>query len=277
VTRAVVSVLPGRVEAAARDRAARKPTGNMAAYECVITGKVLHHRSNREDNAEALRLVTRATELDPKYAHAHAWRACILGQQWIYGWCQDMDATEQEIMRELAVALAIDENDSDVHRILAAIHITRNQHEQAAYHQDRALALNPNDDLIVVQQGELLTWLGQAVEGIEWIKKAMRLNPFHPERFWSHLARAQFVARRYDDALQSMQHVTAPNRLHLANIAACHALKGDQAAADTLVRQVLAQNPGFSVGKEVLPTLHYKKESDLEHHREGLLKAGLPR
>jgi adenylate cyclase len=276
VTRAVVAVLPGRVEAAARDRAARKPTGNMAAYECVITGKVLHHRSNREDNAEALRLVTRAIELDPKYAHAHAWRACTLAQQWTYGWCADMKATEDELRREAMAALALDENDSDVHRIQAALHLTRDEHDQAAYHQDRALALNPNDDLIVVQQGELLTWLGQAAEGIEWIKKAMRLNPFHPERFWSHLARAQFVARRYDDALQSMQHVTAPNRLHLANIAACHALKGDQAAAGTLVRQVLAQNPDFRIGKDVLPTLHYKKESDLEHHREGLLKAGLP-
>jgi adenylate cyclase len=126
----------------------------------------------------------------------------------------------------------------------------------------------------VVQQGELLTWLGQAEEGIEWIRKAMRLNPFHPERFWSHLARAQFVARRYDEALQSMQHVTAPNRLQQANIAATHALKGDAAAAGALMRQVLAQDPDFRIGKDFLPTVHYKKESDLEHHRDGLLKAG---
>ena len=33
------------------------------------------------------------------------------------------------------------------------------------YHQRRALSLNPNDDLIVVQQGEILTWLGQAGRG----------------------------------------------------------------------------------------------------------------
>src|SRR5919201_444955 len=45
VTSAVASILPGRVEAASRDRAARKPTHNMAAYECVLAAKVLHHRS----------------------------------------------------------------------------------------------------------------------------------------------------------------------------------------------------------------------------------------
>jgi hypothetical protein len=46
--------------------------------------------------------------------------------------------------------------------------------------------------LVVVQQGELLTWLGRPEEGIDWIRKAMRLNPHHPERFWSHLGRAYF-------------------------------------------------------------------------------------
>ena len=28
----------------------------------------------------------------------------------------------------------------------------------------------------------------------------MRLNPYHPERFWSHLGRAYFAAKRYDEA-----------------------------------------------------------------------------
>jgi adenylate cyclase len=36
----------------------------------------------------------------------------------------------------------------------------------------------------VVQQGEI-PWLGEAEEGIEWIRKAMKFNPYHPERFWS--------------------------------------------------------------------------------------------
>ena len=47
-----------------------------------------------------------------------------------------------------------------------------NEHDKAAYHQSRALELNPNSDLIVVQQGELLTWLGRPTEGIEWIRRA---------------------------------------------------------------------------------------------------------
>jgi adenylate cyclase len=274
MTKAIVAVLPGRVEAATRDRAARKPTQNMAAYECVVAGKVLHHRSTPEDNAEALRLVSRAVELDPKYAHAHAWKACILGQRWTYGWCEDIGTTEKEIARELEVALALDDNDSDVHRILAALHLTRNEHDKAAYHQQRALSLNPNDDLIVVQQGEMLTWLGQPEEGIEWIRKAMRLNPFHSDRFWSHLGRAYFGARRYAEAVEAVQRIAAPTFLHHAFLAACQAQLGDAAAAESDVCAVLKEKPRFRIDTNYLPLLHYKRAADLAHARDSLRKAG---
>ena len=276
VTSAIVATLPGRMEAAARDRAARKPTGNMAAYECVLEAKVLHHRSNREDNARAVELIGRAIELDPQYAHAHAWHACILGQQWGYGWCEDREATQAMIEREAEVALGLDQNDSDVHRILAAVGVVRNDLDKAVFHQQRALALNPNDDLIVVQQGEVLTWLGQAEEGIDWIRKAMRLNPYHPERFWFHLARAQFVARRYADAIASLRHITTPDGLHHALLAACYARLGNTPSASAHAAEVLKRVPRFTIREHCLPILHYRRESDLEHHRDSLAMAGLP-
>jgi hypothetical protein len=47
-------------------------------------------------------------------------------------------------------------NDSDVHCVLAAVNLSiHRDHDKALHHQDRALALNPNDNLIVVQQGEV--------------------------------------------------------------------------------------------------------------------------
>jgi hypothetical protein len=72
---------------------------------------------------------------------------------------------------------------------------------------ERALSLNPNSVIIVVQQGKLLTWLGRPAEGTEWTHRAMRLNPYHPQRFWSHLGRAQYTARLYADAIRSFRQV----------------------------------------------------------------------
>jgi adenylate cyclase len=236
---------------------------------------VLHHRATKQDNAEALRLLDRAIELDPKNAHAHAWKACTLGQSWVYGFCADPDATFVAVAEELQTALALDDHDSDVHRILAALNLAQNDHDKAVYHQQRALSLNPNDDLIVVQQGELLTWLGQPEEGIPWIQKAMRLNPFHPERFWSHLGRAYFVARRYADAVAAFSRISAPDQFHRAFLAACHARLGDAEAAAEQAREVVKRAPSFSVSSYA-STLHYRQPGDLAHHRESLLLAGLP-
>jgi adenylate cyclase len=142
VAASIVSTLSGRLEAVVQERAIRKPTDNMAAYECVLAAKVLHHRSTREDNEKAQVLINRAIALDPNYAHAHAWRACILGQCWVYSWCEDRDATQDAVVAELQVALGIDDRDADVHRILAAVNIIRGDIEAAVYHQERALSLN---------------------------------------------------------------------------------------------------------------------------------------
>jgi adenylate cyclase len=274
VTAAIVATLPGRVEQATHDRAERKPTDSMAAYELVLAGKVLHHRSTPEANAEALRLLERAIALDPKYAHAHAWKACVLGQTWVNGWCEDRDATWSRVVEQLQIALGLDDNDSDVHRILAAVSLASDDHDKAMYHQERGLALNPNNDLILVQQGELLTWLGRADEGIEWIQKAMRLNPYHPERFWGHLGRAYFVARRYAEAIEAFMRITRPDATQHAFLAAAHAQQGDAAAARAHATEVRTRDPAFSIETYLL-TLHYKRPDDLEHHRAALLKAGL--
>ena len=275
MTRAIVATLAGRVEAATHDRAKRKPTDNMAAYECVLAAKVLHHRSNRDDNAEAQHLLDRALALDPNYAHAHAWKACVLGQMWVYNWCADRDTTFQQVARELEITLALDDNDGDVHRILAALNLNRDEHDKAAYHQQRALALKPNYDLVVVQQGELLTWLGQPDEGIDWIKKAMRLNPYHPERFWGHLGRACYCAEKYAEAAEAFSRITRPDHTHHAFLAATFAQMGNAVAAAAHAAEVLKREPTFSVA-DYLTTQHYKREADRLRHETGLLKAGLP-
>ena len=274
VTAAIVATLPGRVEAAQRERITRKPPSSMAAYELVLAAKVRHHRSNREENEEAQKLIGRAVALDPEYAHAHAWRGCILGQAWVYGWCEDKDATFAEVVSELETALALDDNDADVHRILCAINVTRNDLNKARYHQERALSLNPNYDLVVVQMGELLTWFGRPEEGIEWILKAMKLNPHHPERFWSHLGRAQFTARQYAEAVESFMHISKMDVPQHAFVAASYGWLGDRTAAEAHVARIRALDPAFDL-ETFLGTMHYAEEADLAHLRDGLVKAGI--
>ena len=81
--------------------------------------KLLHHRSNRADNAEALRLLDRADRARSRLCA----RARLEGLHARPGlglsWCADRDATGAALTQELHTAQALDDNDSDVHRILA--------------------------------------------------------------------------------------------------------------------------------------------------------------
>lgn len=275
ITAAIVATLPGRIEALQQDQAARKKPGSLAAYECVLMAKVLHHRSCREDNAKALDLVNRAIALDPEYAHAHVWRACILAQGWGYGWCEDKDATFALVQEASQRAAQFDDNDADIHRVLAAIDIMDHKFTRSRYHQERALMLNPNYDLVVVQMGELHTWCGDAAKGVEWITKAMRLNPHHPLRFWSHLGKAHFTGKDYRAALQAFEHLPSMDAAQHAFVTACHGwLQDDQAAASQL-EQLHDQDPNFNM-EALLATLHYQNTADLQHLCAGLQKAGWP-
>ena len=153
--------------------------------------------------------------------------------------------------------------------------MTLRQYEQAETHNDKALTLNPNDPRIVAQKGELLTWLGRPDEAVEWIEKAMRLDPFAADG-WAHLlGRAFYSSRRYADALTAFQRIPVPQFAHHAFMAACSALAGNDQSAQSHTQAVLGLKEDFTV-ESFVASLPYKDVADREHCREGMLKAGLP-
>ena len=86
VARAIVAVLPGRVEKAVAERGQRKPTDNMKAYEFVLRGTMHWTRLNAEMmawNGDALNMLGRheegrnlileAMRLDPLHPPLYDW------------------------------------------------------------------------------------------------------------------------------------------------------------------------------------------------------------
>ena len=103
----------------------------------------------------------------------------------------------------------------------------------------------------------------------------MRLNPYHPERFWSHLGRACYSAEKYAEAAEAFSRITRPDHTHHAFLAATFAQMGNAVAATAHAAEVIKRMPEFSVAAS-LATQHYKFEADRKRHEAGLLKAGLP-
>jgi len=103
----------------------------------------------------------------------------------------------------------------------------------------------------------------------------MRLNPYHPERFWSHLGRACYCAEKYAEAAEAFSRITRPDYTHHAFLAATFAQMGNGIAAAAHAAEVLKREPKFSVAI-YLNTQHYKREADRKRHEAGLMVAGLP-
>ena len=65
MTASVVGAIAPKLEQAEIERAKRKPTESLDAYDYFLRGMASVHLGTRQDNDEALRLFYRAIELDP--------------------------------------------------------------------------------------------------------------------------------------------------------------------------------------------------------------------
>ena len=73
VTASVVGAIAPKLEQAVIERAKRKPTESLDAYDYFLRGMANVHQWSKEATAEALRLFYRAIEIDPDFAPLMAW------------------------------------------------------------------------------------------------------------------------------------------------------------------------------------------------------------
>jgi adenylate cyclase len=267
ITSTLVSTVAGRVEAARLTHARKAPPERLDAYDFLLRGKDHHHRYTAEDCQVCMEMFERAIECDPGYAVAHAWLACGLGQARAF---ELDDANKLNDLSQVAAetGLGLDENDSECHRILAQINLDHGNIKRALRHQERSLFLNPNDDRTVCAMGEILAFAGRAEEAEQWVMKSMRLNPYHPPRYWTHLARAFFHQQRYEEAREALEHVGKSRIDDLAYRVAASAALEDTDAVVLHVTQLLEEFPDFT------PTRFVKSQPyEDEAYRQALLES----
>ena len=273
ISSTIASTLAGRVEAARLAKARRAPAERLAAYDFVLRGKDHHHRFTPEDCRICIEMFERAIERDPDYAVAYAWLACGIGQAMVF----KLDEHSALVARSEAACergLELDENEAECHRVLAQVRLTRGNLRGAVSHQERALVLNPNDDRSVCSMGELLAYCGRHDEAEEWVRKSMRLNPYHPERYWTHLARPLFHLDRCDESLDALDRIS---RLrgddHLYRIASNARLGRKQAARSSIddMRKAVPDLDPVSLAR----SMPFERESDRQSILDALAAAGM--
>jgi adenylate cyclase len=273
ITRRIVAMLPARMEAAELEHARRKPAANLGAYDFLLRAKYLHHRGSAEENAEALRCLEQALALDAENAQIHAWIACTYGQAFVRGYLPVADA--QAKLRAAALRAAeVNADDSDSQRILCEIALIDGDLERAVGHHEQAFSINPNDPIIVAQRCDIRLLQGLIEESLDWGQQVLALDPSCQLR-WHYIGMTHYALTRYSDAVAAFRRHPSLRAAQLGNLAACHARLGETARGRELAGEVVRSAPGYRVS-EYLKTRPYLRSEDLEHHRAGLLAAGLP-
>ena len=200
----VVTAVTPKMEQAEIERARRKPTANLQAYDYYLRGLACVHRERMETNNEALEQFYKAIARDPEFASAYAVATWCYSRRQRNGWMLDPAKERVEAMRLAARAAELGANNALALSVAAnAYALIGREVEVAAQLIDRALQLNPNLALAWYCSGWIQVYLGEAELGIEHTLRAMRLSPFDPlyHGMEGAVALAHFIAGRYDEAV----------------------------------------------------------------------------
>ncbi|OAP36812.1 CadC-family transcriptional regulator [Sinorhizobium glycinis] len=277
----VVGAISPQLERAEIERAKRKPTESLDAYDYYLRGMAKLHNGTREAIEAALPLFYKAAELDPEFASAYAMAAWCHFWRKLNGWMIDRprEIAEGARLARMAVELGRDDAVALTRGGHALAHLTGDLDGGIAL-IDRAVLLNPNLAPAWYLGGALRALRGETDAAIEHLAHAVRLSPLDPEMFRMQvgMALAHFFAGRFDSASDCAEKALGnlPSLLPaIALAAASHALAGRTEKAKQAMHGLTALDPSLRVSnlKDWLP-IH--RPEDLARFREGLRLAGLP-
>jgi adenylate cyclase len=278
VTRTIVATLPGRLEGEYAERARRKPTASMTAYDNLLRGHMHCHRYTRDDNAEAQRMYRKAIELDPNLAQAHAWLAWTyhMGHYFVWETHDSTDLAAESINR----ALALDEDDSFIRTVYAYTLRRDGRPDEAEMQFEKAVELNPNDAIATAWLAEFLVARGRSAEALQWVEKAIRRDPYHVDWYCIIQGEALYCLRDYEGAVRAIRQARlSDNYWGNALLAAACAQIDRMEEARTAAQRVVNFREEAQMSGRPLPfsdlEFDFTDGADLDHFRDGLRKAGL--
>src|SRR5262245_25481508 len=281
VTAKVVGAIAPRLERAEIERAKRKPTESLDAYDFYLRGLANFYKWTREANEEALRLYYKAIALDPDFRSAYAAAAVCFTSRIGFGWIADRDKEFAEAKRLARRAVQSDRDDASALSAAGLALAGAGELDDGAAFLDRALLINPNLAVGWSVGGWVKIWLGEPDRAIERFAHAMRLSPIDPIIFFAQegMAHAHFFAGRHHEAVSwaKMALRELPDSHTGLRIAAAScALAGHDEEARRLTVRLLEIDPALRSShlRNVLGP--YRHPEHPEKYASALRMAGVP-
>jgi len=283
VTESVVGAITRQLEQAEIERAKRKPTNRLDAYDYFLRAMASAHRITQDGTGDALELFAKAIELDNDFAAPYGAAAFCYAVRKICGWTANraQEMAETTRLARLAAQLGKDDAVALAFGGLALGYVAGDL-EGALALVDRALSLNPNLATAWYASGTVRAFRGGEPDvAIEHLRRAMRLSPRDPLMFTMQgvTAFAHFFAGRYEEATSWAEKAfwERPNILATLRVAAAsYALAGRPEEARKAVARALELDPEMRLSNLKDRIGIFRHAEDYAKYADALREAGLP-
>ena len=280
-TGSVIGAIYPQLERAEIERAQRKPTESLKAYDYYLRALAKFYKYTSETCIEALKLTQIANDLDPEFALGYALGADCLNQRKVYGWSTDVarEIVEAHELARKAIELGKDDPSVLAKAGMVLAYVVGEVEEGAAL-LARAINLDPNLASARTWRGWTHIYLGEGDAAIEQFQIALRLSPLDPRIYSAQtgMAFAHFFGGRYEDATSWATVATRqqPNFVSAHRIlTAALALSGRFDEARQACLHALQIDPTQRISG-IADRTPFRRSADIERFAQAFRIAGMP-
>lgn len=277
ITARIVSALEVKLTAEEKQRAARRYTVSVDAYDAFLRGQSYFARRTLEDNLAARKAYEQATALDRNFARAYSALALTYTNEYRFRWQDDSKASLARALSLAQEAVSLDDTLPQTYWVLGHVRMHRHEFAESMEAEKQAIRLDPNFADSYMALASTMIYQNEADAALPLIRKAMRLNPRYPAQYAEILGRAYFVLHRYEEAVVALRDSIERNANMLPAyvlLTAASVALGNTDEATWMATQLHALAPEFKSG-DIAEIFPFEDKAQLAAIADQLDRAGI--